>query len=325
MKQEEFERAVENAVGRMRERRQAEQKVSELARRDPETTARGLIVFAVQERNRLRHELRERFGFSVFREGQGFRCAFDSPENVPQTPERKARWLDALIALFGFEIALGWMHHASAYFPEPDRARKVCHAFEDAVKQSPALYNAFAADPESDSWTREYAASVAAAWARSHLKKFPGSATETKLRGGDWASELANAASLAWADRGPDVPVKRSTRFRDTLPPQSDGRRQKAPGRDLINLVDRYLRGEDVKQQEPIEIALGEFGDQAWRVRLVRERASAAGLTPRERELAELMAREPELGERKLARKLGVARRSIRTMQKRIKDRNLAS
>jgi hypothetical protein len=87
--------AVREGVARMRERRRAEQTLAEAAREYPEMAAREMLAFARTEWDRLRRQLRETFGFSVSREGTGFRCRFASPELRPRTPEEAARWIDA--------------------------------------------------------------------------------------------------------------------------------------------------------------------------------------------------------------------------------------
>ena len=127
-----------------------------------------------------------------------------------------------------------------------DRPRRVVHAFTDAFERTPVYYFAFAADEGSDPFVREYASAMAAGWARTYLKAFPGSKIEEVLKGEGWASELVNATFLAWRDLTPDSPIKSGTRFRDTLPKQRGGRRQRAPGPpDYINLVSRFLERRD--------------------------------------------------------------------------------
>ena len=95
-----------------------------------------------------------------------------------------------------------------------DRPRRVVHAFTDAYERTPVLYFGFAAGEGSDPFIREYASAIAAGWARTYLKAFPGSKIEEVLKGEGWPSELVNAAFLAWGNLTPDSPIKRGTRFR---------------------------------------------------------------------------------------------------------------
>ena len=100
---------VREGVARMRERRRAERVLAEAAREYPEMAAMEMLVFARSERARLQRQLLEIFGFSVSRESSGFRCRFASPEHRPRTPEQAARWVDAVVALASFEMALDAM------------------------------------------------------------------------------------------------------------------------------------------------------------------------------------------------------------------------
>ncbi len=134
-----FEDLVLNGIARMRKRRTAELEAVKLAREYPETAAVGLIVFAREERDRLRQELEERFGFTAVREREGLRCRFASPQCAPRTLEQKARFVDMVVALGGLELAQEAMLNAAVYFPWPDQPRKVCDAFFDAMQDAPAL------------------------------------------------------------------------------------------------------------------------------------------------------------------------------------------
>ena len=87
---------VREGIARMQDRRQAEQKLAEVAREYPKMAAQEMLVFARTERDRLRRQLLETFGFSVSRERSGFRCRFATPVRRPRTPEEAARWVDAV-------------------------------------------------------------------------------------------------------------------------------------------------------------------------------------------------------------------------------------
>jgi hypothetical protein len=177
--------AVRQGIARMKDRRRAEQKLVEVAREYPEMAAKEALVFARTERDRLRRQLLATFGFSVSREHSGFRCRFASPERRPKTPEEAATWIDAVVTLAGLEIALDGMWLAAVYSPPPDRARMICNAFSDVIREMPAAYAAFAnCQEEYAPSAREYASAMLAAWARSHLKRYP--ATKAALEGPGW-------------------------------------------------------------------------------------------------------------------------------------------
>lgn len=95
----EFEEAVRRGVAWTRDRREAEERIAGLARRDPEFIARGLILLAQREHGRLRRELRERFGFTAVWGREGLVCRFDGPKRLPKTREQAARWTDLLVHL----------------------------------------------------------------------------------------------------------------------------------------------------------------------------------------------------------------------------------
>jgi hypothetical protein len=137
-------------------------------------TAREMLVFARTERDRLRRQLLENFGFSICREHSGFRCRFDTPVRRPGTPEEAARWIDAVVALAGFKMALERMWLAASSFPPSERARMICNAFSDVMRETPAVYAAFAIGEEDLApGAREHASVRAAAWVRSYLKSYP--------------------------------------------------------------------------------------------------------------------------------------------------------
>lgn len=307
---------VDEGTTRMRARRRAEQQLAEAAREYPEVAAREILVFARTEQDRLRRQLSERFGFSVSREPSGFRCRFASPERRPKTPEKAAIWIDAVVALAGFEMALDQMWLAAVYFPPPDRARMICNAFYDVMRETPAVYAAFAACQEEYApGVREYASAMLAAWARSHLKVYPG--TKAALEGTGWETELVSAALLAWQELGPYSPIKRGTRFRDTLPKQKDGLRQRAPGPpDFINRVDRLFTGRDSGQQaKPLELELARFADREAVLRIARD----AGLPPRELEIYRLFIDNPGIKNREVAERLDVSVGTVKQLKSRIK------
>lgn len=313
----EFENLVRKGIARMKERREAELKAVKLAGEDPEAAAVGLIVFAREERALLRQELEERFGFIAVREREGLRCQFSSPQRYPRALEQKARFVDVVVALGGLELAQEAMFYAAVYFPWPDQPRKVCDAFFDVMQDVPAMYNAFAASKLFDSAVREYAAAMTAAWVRSHLKKFPGK-MKAAMEDKDWTSKLVTATYQAWEELGPDAPIKRSTRVRDKLPRQKDGRRQKAPGPpDFINLVDRNLTGRGGKEDSlPEEIELARFANQEALLKIGRD----AGLPPREMELYRFFIENPKATNREAADLLKVSVGTIKTMRHRIKN-----
>jgi DNA-binding CsgD family transcriptional regulator len=312
--------AVSQGVARMKDRRQAEQTLAEAARDYSKMAAREMLLFARTERDRLRRQLLETFGFSVNREGSGFRCRFTSPERRPKTPEESAEWLDAVVALVGFEIALDGMWLAAAYFPPPVRARMICNAFSDVMRETPAVYAAFATGEEDLApGAKEHAAATAAAFVRSHLKSYP--STKAVLEGPNWASELVKATLLAFQELDEldeldsNSPIKRSTRFRDTLPKQKDGRRQKAPGPpDLINLVDRHLAGRESGQKaKPQELEFATFAEREREALLRRGRE--AGLPPREYEYLKLLAESPRISYSEAARELKIAKGTAKKLK----------
>jgi hypothetical protein len=270
----------------------------------------------------VRQQLLEAFGSSVIREHSGFRCRFTSPERRPKTPEQSAEWLDATVVLVGLEIALDGMWLAAAYFPPPDPARMICNAFSDVMRETPAAYAAFAnCQEEYAPGAREYASAMLAAWVRSHLSGYP--KTRAALEGPNWASELVAATLLAWQDLGPDSPIKRGTAFRDTLPRQSDGRRQRAQGPpDLVNLVDRVLAGRDSSQETGSpEHEFATFFEREALLRLGRE----AGLPPREYQYLKLWAANPRISYSEAASQLKISKGAVKRLKHNVMNTLLAS
>jgi DNA-binding CsgD family transcriptional regulator len=299
---------VREGLARMKDRRQAEQKLAEVAKEYPGMAAREVLVFARTEGDRLRRQLLETFGFSVSRERSGFRCRFASPERRPRTPERAATWIDAVVALASFEMALDGMWLAAAYSLPLDRALMICNAFADILRETPALYAAFANCQEGYApGAREYASAMLAAWARSYLKSYP--ATKAALEGPNWENELVSAALLAFQKLDPEAPIKRGTRFRDTLPRQSDGRHQRAPDPpDFINLVDRYLTGRAPRQEASSEQEFARFAEREALLKRGRE----VGLPPREYQYLKLWAQNPKISYREAARELKVSEGTVK-------------
>jgi len=73
----------------------------------------------------------------------------------------------------------------------------ICNAFSDVMRETLAVYGAFAnCEEEYDPGAREYASAMLAAWARSYLKRYP--ATKATLEGAGWENELVSAALLAF-------------------------------------------------------------------------------------------------------------------------------
>lgn len=316
--------AVREGVARMQDRRQAERKLAEVARECPEMAAREMLLFARAERDRLRRQLLETFGFSISREHSGFRCRFAAPVRRPKTLEVAATWLDAVVALAGFDIALDGMWLAAAYFPPQDRARKICDAFADVMRETPAVYAAFAnCQEEYAPGVREYAGAMLAAWARSHLKSYP--KTKAALEGPNWETELVYAALRAWKVLGPDSPIKRGTRFRDTLPKQKDGRRQRAPDpADFVNLVDGVLASRDsVRKAESPELEFAGFAEREAEALLKRGRAD--GLPPREYQYLKLWAQNPRISYSEAARELKISEGAVKTLKHRVMNTLRAS
>jgi hypothetical protein len=68
----------------MKERRRAEQNLAEAAREYPEMAAKVLLLFARMERDRLRQQLLETFGFSLSRARVS--AAASPPATWPRTP-----------------------------------------------------------------------------------------------------------------------------------------------------------------------------------------------------------------------------------------------
>jgi hypothetical protein len=301
-----FEETVRRSVAWMRERREAEARIGDLAARDPEFIARGLILLAQREHTRLHRELRERFGFTAAWGREGLVCRFDEPKRVPKTPEQAARWTDLLVHLIAHAWAVREMRRAAEYHPDPDRARVVCNAFLDAMRQMPALYGAFA-EADFRPAVREHAAAVLAAWTRSHLRRSWNPRLRRALQSEGWERELVNAAYLAWRRLDPGAPMKRSTRFRDATPwlKQRDGRRPKAPGPpDFVNLVSAVLGGRDIAPEEPDEPKELELAQFANREQMLQD-ARDTGLTPREMELYEFYLEHPNATYRQAAEHFG--------------------
>jgi DNA-binding CsgD family transcriptional regulator len=318
--EDDVRQAVDKGVAHMRARRRAEQKLAEAAREFPEMAAREMLVFATTERDRLRDQLLGTFGFSVSREGTSFRCRFVSPGRRPRTSEEAARWIDAVVALAGFEMALDWMWLVASSFPPPDRARMICNAFSDVMRETPAVYAAFAnCQEEYAPGAKEYASAMLAAWARSHLKSNQG--IRAALEGPNREAALVSAALMAWRELGPDSPIVRSTRFRDWLREhgemQKDGRRKKAPGPPaFVNLVDRFLSGRDSGQKtKSPEHELATFAEREALLRLGRK----AGLPPREMQLLELFTSNPGISNPEAARELKIAVGTVKSLKHRIK------
>ena len=97
---------VRQGVERMRKRRKADVEVARLAVRNPENIAKGLILLAQQEQDRLRRGLRKQFGFSVLQEGGELRFRFDQPRRLPQTRDAAALGTDAVVRLLSYGEAL---------------------------------------------------------------------------------------------------------------------------------------------------------------------------------------------------------------------------
>jgi hypothetical protein len=139
----------------------------------------------------------------------------------------------------------------------------VCNTFSDVMRETPAVYAAFANCQEDYApGAREYASAMLAAWARSYIKSYAGTkghpGPKAALKGPNWEIELISAALVAWRELDPDSPIKRSTRFRDRLREQEEkeegrqkgGKRPKPPGPpDFVNLVDRFLSGRNSGQE----------------------------------------------------------------------------
>jgi len=304
----------------MRARRRAEEKLAEAAREYPEMAAREMLVFARTERDRLRRQLLNTFGFAVSRQGAAFRCQFATPERRPRTPEEAARWIDTVVALAGFEMALDRMWLGASSFPPKDRARMICNAFSDVMRETPAVYAAFANCEEKYApGAREYASAMLAAWARSHLNSHQG--IKAALEGPNRETEFVSAALMAWRELGPDSPIVRSTRFRDWLREhgemQKDGRRKKAPGPpSFVNLVDRFLSGRSSGQKtKSPEHELATFAEREALLRLGRE----AGLPPKEMQLLKLLASNPGISNPEAARELNIALGTAKSLKHRIK------
>jgi DNA-binding CsgD family transcriptional regulator len=205
------------------------------------------------------------------------------------------------------------MEHARAFFPEIDRAQKVCDALVDTMEQAPAVYNFFAQEG-FDPLIREYAAAVAAGWSRSYLKSYP--KTRAALKDENWAHELASAALQAWEELEPDSPMKRSTSYRDTLPKTKDGRRQRAKGpQSYINLTDAILSGREGKPADRPELELAQFADKEEMLK----RAQDAGLPPREMEVFKFFVENPGSKNREAADKLRMSVDQVKQHKHRMK------
>ena len=122
---------------------------------------------------------------------------------------------------------------------------------------------------------------------------------------------MLGAVTLAWAKRDPHAPLKKSARFRDTLPRQADGRRQKAPATDFVNETSKVLEGRSTgeKKPEPEEIALARFADRE----AMMAKARGAGLTARELELYEFFLRNPAATRRQVADHFGISVNTVKT------------
>lgn len=321
---------IQQGVERMRKRRKADVKVARLAARDPENIAKGLILLAQREHDRLQRGLREQFGFSVTRGEAGGRLPlkFDRPERLPRTRETAALWTDAVVRMLSYGEAVRVMHHAQAYFPERDRARKVCAAFADAMREAPgALYGGLWHAPGMEPAVTEYAAAMLAAWTRGHLRADVNPELRKVLTADGWENELINAVRLAWAERDPGLPLKHPTRFRDSVPPKKAGgrrRRWDAPP-DLVNLTSAALQGKDITTKkeldEPMEIALAGFSERELeKVReAALEKGRRAGLPPREMELYEFFVRHEKATKRQAADHFGITVNTVKKLKKRIK------
>ena len=313
---------VREGVARMQARRRAERTLAEAAREYPEMAAREMLVFARTERDRLRRQLLDTFGFSVSWERSGFRCRFSSPGRRPKTPGEAATWIDAVVVLAGFEVALDGMWLAAGYSPPLDRARMISNAFSDVLRETPAVYAAFAnCQEEYAPGAKEYASAMLAAWVRSYLKSYQG--IRAALEGPNWASELVGATLLAWQDLSSqdldqNLSIRRGTRFRDALLlKQADGRRQKAPGPpDFVNLVERFLSGREDRQET--KSPEHEFATFAEREALLRQ-GRDAGLPPREMQLLKLLAANPGISNPEAARELKIAVGTVKSLKHRIK------
>jgi DNA-binding CsgD family transcriptional regulator len=160
-----------------------------------------------------------------------------------------------------------------------------------------------------------------AAWVRSYLRSYP--KTRAALEGPNWASELATASLLAFQELDEldeldsDAQIKRGTRFRDTLPRQADGHRQRTSGKpDLVNLVDRILREPDEEQKtKPPELEFVTFAEREALLRRGRE----AGLPPKEYQYLKLLAANPRISYSDAARKLEISIGTAKSLKHRIK------
>jgi len=222
-----------------------------------------------------------------------------------------------VVALAGFEMALDGMWLAAAYSPPQDRARMICNAFADTMREGPAAYAAFANCEEKYApGVREYASAMLAAWARSYLKSYP--ATKAALEGPGWENELVSAALLAFQELDEldsDAQFKRSTRFRDSLPRQKDGRRQRALGPpDLVNLVDRHLSGRDSgRDTKSPEHEIAAFAEREAEALLRRGRE--VGLPPKEYQYLQLLAASPRISYSEAARELKIAKGTAKKLK----------
>ena len=304
-------------------RRESERVIADLAEQDSELIAKGLILLARQERDRLGRELRERFRFVLSRREGGYVLRFEGGR--PRTPEQATRWVDLFVHAVAFEGALRAMRAVATYYPEPDRARMVCNAFLDVMRDAPgALYGAIA-EASFEPAVGEYAEAMRAAWARSHLHKGFSPQLRRALGGEDWEIELMGATRLAWAKRDPDAPLKRGTRFRDMLPRQKDGRRQRAPGPDFVNEVSKVLEGRSTGEKpEPKEIELALFSELEKVRETALRRGREAGLPPREMQLVEVLASNPGITNRAAGELLGIAEGTVKSMKHRIKAADVA-
>ena len=107
-----------------------------------------------------------------------------------------------------------------------------------------------------------------------------------------------------------EAQIKRAIRFRDTLPRQADGRRQRTSGKpDLVNLADRNLREPDEEQKtKPPELECVTFAERERDALLKRGRK--IGLPPKEYQYLKLWAQNPRISYTEAARKLETTKTS---------------
>lgn len=313
-REQEFNEMMDSAIAILRERRETTELFRELAQEDPESAARVVTTSAVEERARIRRELMSRFGTELCREEKAFRYRLVVPDREPKRSQEAVALVDLMATLTGWEMAWEAMSAAAAFFPASDRAQKVCDAFVDVFEQLPAAYNFFALEG-SNEFVKEYATAVVTAWVRSNLKTHGGNLAALKDK--NWQKRLASAAFRAWEELGSDSPMKRSTRYRDTLPKTADGRRRKAKGpQTYINLTDAILSNRGRKAADTPELELARFAEREAALRRGRE----VGLPPREMEVFKFFVENLGAKNREAADHFGISVGAIKKIKNRIKN-----